>query len=76
MPFLSLSMLQRDVLSYPQDDIGTPIADRCIASSKAAASAALAVCIIKAMQHAVWGVSYGDRRELKVKCSTNYHHRV
>lgn len=31
----------------PQNDIGTPIADRCVAASKATASAALAVCIIK-----------------------------
>lgn len=76
VPILSLSMLQRHLPSYPRDDIGTPIADGCIAASKAAASAASAVCVMKAMQRAVWGVSYGGRRDLKVKCSTNHHHRV
>lgn len=57
-------MLQRDLLSYPEDDMGTLMADIYITAAKAAATVALVVCIVKAEQHAVfYGVSYAERTE-------------
>lgn len=50
-PFSHHPHLQRNPLSNPQEDIGILIG-----------AAALVVCIIEAMQLAVWGVSYEDRK--------------
>lgn len=54
--------------------MGMLMADIYITASKAAVTAALVVCIIKAVQHAVfYGVSYAERREMKVKGNKKQH---